>query len=745
VADDPLPESETTNDGAEVEDDSDRLQAVHQRAMERFDSVAVPQQEMRAQSLEARRFVTIPGAMWEGAWGEQFENSPRPEVDKITKSLEKIETDYKENRIVVDFVPATSSADEMTAETLDGMYRADSYHYKAMQARDNAFQEAIRGGFGAWRLTTDYADPYDPESDAQRVNPGMTIVDADQSVYFDIGSKLYDKSDAKWAFVVVAEARAEADRKWGDDIAPWPLNQWKYQWDWYTPDVVRIAEYYEVEDASDRLFIFSNKLTGEEQRYFATEIEPKAVTDLIAQGWEKRERKVKRERVHKYIMNGTCVLKDCGFIAGDCIPIVPVYGRRDYVDNMERWRGHVAKKMDRQRIYNSAIANVVETNSLAPFQVPIVAPEQMTPEIADQWARANIDRAPFRYLLPLIDKDGNMVRPGPDQAIQPPQVQPGTAALIQVMSADLADDDDNADQVRANTSVDAMDLAAARVDSKSSIYLDNMRQSVQREGEIYQGMGRDVYFEPGRQVGTLTDDEQDGTATLLEPHTDDQGVYRIRNDLSRGRYKVVATVQEATSTKRQRTVRDSLNLAKVAGELGDTELGQAQLLNAALNMDGMSPGMIKWMRMKAVAAGIEQPTPEEKQQMDQAAQQQQQPNPAELLAQAQVQELGSKAALNQAKAVQTVADAHLKTAQAEAVGGPEAVPDTPTGLDHATNIVDMREKLASAELKTAQAEHLRHGMDHQRIKTGAELAQAEHDREMDRRAADREDRNTNAA
>lgn len=754
MSDAPMPESEI-EEGGDADDDSarddDRLVEVWNRALDRFDEVAMPQIELRAQSLEARRFVTIPGAMWEGAWGEQFENSPRPEVDKITKSLEKIETDYKENRVEVDFVPATDSADEQTAETLDGMYRADAYHFKAMQAYDNAFQEGIRGGFGAWRLTTEYADPTDPDNDHQRVNPGVAIVDADQSVYF-YGGVLYDKSDAQAAFIITRDLMSIAKAKWGDEnLAPWPSNQWRWQWDWYTPDVACIAEYYEVEDCSDRLIVLTNELTDEERRFFATEIEPSSVSDMLAQGWKKRERKVSRNRIRKYILNGTRVLKDCGYIAGDCIPIVPYYGRRDFVDNMERWRGHVGKKMDRQRIYNSAIANIVETNSLAPYEVPIFAPEQMTPDLLIEWARGNIDRKPLRLALPLRNDDGTIAQAGPTGSVSAPQVQPGTAALVQITAGDLQDDDDTADQVKANTPVAAMDLAAARVDAKSAIYIDYFRQSMQRCAEIYQGMAREVNFEEGRKVQTQTADEQDGTAVLMEPHTDDNGVFTIRNDLSRGKYKVVATVQEATTTKRQRAVRESLNLAEVAGKLGDQELGQAQLLNAMLNIDGISPGMTKWLRMRAVQAGLEEPTAEEKQQMEQAAQQQQQPSVADQALMAQIKKLLADAGLSEAKTqesqattVQKMADAHLKTAQADVVGGPDKAPEVPTGLSAANDIVDIHAKAAGADLKLAQAAHLRDQMGHQRIRTGAELTQAEHDREMDRRAADRDDRASNA-
>jgi hypothetical protein len=77
---------------------------------------------------------------------------------------------------------------------------------------------------------------------------------------------------------------------------------------------------------------------------------------------------------------------------------------------------------------------------------------------------------------------------GPIGKIEPPQLGPVTAALLQIANTDLTEDMDDPDQVKANTSEEAMNVAATRVDAKSGIYLDNMRQSVQREGEIYLSM-----------------------------------------------------------------------------------------------------------------------------------------------------------------------------------------------------------------------------------------------------------------
>ena len=55
IEDEPMPESETSSKKASKK----ALEAVHKRALKRFDSVALPQMEMRRISLEDRRFVTL--------------------------------------------------------------------------------------------------------------------------------------------------------------------------------------------------------------------------------------------------------------------------------------------------------------------------------------------------------------------------------------------------------------------------------------------------------------------------------------------------------------------------------------------------------------------------------------------------------------------------------------------------------------------------------------------------------------
>ncbi len=656
-----------------------RLAKVFERAMRRFDATAMPQMEIRAEALTARRFISIPGAMWEGPWGEQFENSIKVEIDKISRKIEKIETDYRENRIVPDFRPAGGESDQDTADTLDGIWRADNDHFKAQQARDNAFSEALAGGFGAYRLTNELADPYDKDSDAQRINPGLIIVDADQRVFFDGNAKSYDKSDAGFGFVLTAVTKDAFGEEYGEDKATdWPDRKLRWSFDWFRPDVVIVCEYYEKVDKAENLLILTHPLLDDEERCWASEITDEDLAERQAQGWQVKTSRRKRCRIMKYTMNGAQVLIDHGPIAGDCIPVVPVYYRRWYVDNQERFRGIVSKNMDAQRIYNAKVSKLSETDSLAPNEVPIVTPQQIAGH-ETAWAEANILRAPYRLLNPLIDEvTGQIISTGPVGNVNPPQLAPVTALLLQIASADLTEDDQDVDEVKANTSAEAMDIAATRIDAKSGIVLDNMRQSVQREGEIYLGQARECYFEPGREVETMDEDGGDGSAILYESFTDKRGVNRIRNDIARGKYKVVCSVTEATATRRDKTVKSCLNTATVAQSAGDTELATVATLTAVMNQDGEGmTAMQKYARRRLVTMGVEDPTEEEAQAMKDA-EEGQQPDATQLALQAQAKDFEASAALkveltkkavadtqlSDSKSVQTLADAQLKATQA---------------------------------------------------------------------------------
>lgn len=645
---------------------------VLERALLQFNTITSASLEERGLALEDRRFLSISGAQWEGDWGAQFENGIRVQINKTQRGHDKIINDYRANRFTVNFRPVDNGAGDDTSELLNGLLYADIYRSKGQQAFDNAFGEGSAGGMGAWRLCNEYEDEYDPDNDHQRIGI-YQIVDADQRVFFDLDSKLYDKSDARYAYVMHSMTPEAFKEEHGDDrLTTWPENRARPNWfDWYRPTIVYVAEYYEVEERNEELRIYSRKATGEEFKYWASEVTDEMAADLRNRGFEVRKtRKVKRKRVHKWLLSGAEVLEDCGYIAGSCIPIIPFYGKRVFIDNIERFKGHVRDAKDPARVYNSQISKLVETASLAPREVPIFAPEQME-GLSTHWERMNIDRHPYALAHPLTDpQTGSIVQTGPIGQISPPQLPPVLAALIQQTGNDIAEitnGDDGSMEIKSNVSAEAMDIASSRVDAKSFIYMDNFKQSMQRFGEVYYAMAKEVYVEEGREVQTMDEDGETETATLHELYTDpNTGVHGKRYDLSVGKFNVIADVTEATATRRDKTVRTMLALAQAATSVQSMEIGQAALLTAVKNMDGEGiDGFQQFAHKLAVQLGLDEPTPEEQQQ---AQNQQQQPDPQAQALIAQAQALQAQAGkleadtkLSNAKVVQTLADAQ-KTA-----------------------------------------------------------------------------------
>src|SRR5512137_501598 len=132
----------------------ERLAEVHDEAIRGFEKVQTALRDERLQCLQDRRFYSIGGAQWEGPLGVQFENKPRLETNKIHNSVIRIFNEYRNNRIDISFIPKDGSEADDLAETCASLYRADEQDSCAQEAYDNAFEEAVGGGFGAWRLRT---------------------------------------------------------------------------------------------------------------------------------------------------------------------------------------------------------------------------------------------------------------------------------------------------------------------------------------------------------------------------------------------------------------------------------------------------------------------------------------------------------------------------------------------------------------------------------------------------------------
>ena len=635
-----------------------RLAKVHYEAVKSFDQVESALRDERMNALADRRFYSIAGAQWEGNFLEQFANRPRLEVNKVHKGVMRIINEYRNNRISVEFIPKDGSNGDDLADTCNGLYRADEEDSCAEEAMDNAFEEAVGGGFGAWRLKTEYEDEYgeDEENEHQRIR-FEPIFDADSTVYFDLNARKADKSDAMFCFVLTPMTPEAYESEYGDDPASWDKSVHMVEFDWCTPDVVYVAEYYKVESKKETIHIYRGPDGKSEERYTDEELEDED-TQLVIQATgliKINEKKIKRRKVRKYILSGNRVLEDQGYIAGCHIPIIPVYGKRWFVDNRERFMGHVRLSKDAQRLKNMQLSRLAEISAMSPIRTPIMTPEQVAGH-ENRWAEMNLKNYPYMLLNPMTNADGSEMPSGPLGYTEPPNIPEALAALLQVTEQDMQDllgQNEAAEEMQSNISGKAIELIQTRLDQNNFIYMSNMAKAVKRCGEIWLGMARDIYVEEGRRMKTVSMNGETGTIEVAQPTIDPETTQTVlANDMTRAKFDTVVTVGPSSASKRAATVRSLVGMLQFAT---DPETQTVLTSMAMMNMEGEGlKDTREFFRKRLVKMGAVEPTEEEMQAM-QAELQAEKPDANEELLLAEAERSRSSAMLNAAKVQETAA------------------------------------------------------------------------------------------
>lgn len=681
-----------------------QLANLHAEALTEFDNIQSALRDERLQCLQDRRFYSLAGSQWEGPLADVYENKPKFEVNKIHLAVIRIINEYRNNRITVDFVSKDGESRDKLADTLDGLYRADEQDSVADEAYDNAFEESVGGGIGAWRLRTVYEDDEDPEDDRQRIRI-EPIFDADSSVFFDLEAKRQDKSDAKRCFVITAMTREAYKDAWGDDPSSWPKVIHQYEFDWCTPDVVYVAEYYRVEEKSETVRIYRT-IAGDEERYTQADFDNDENLENTLQAIgsvEVRRKKIKTKRVHKYIMSGGRILEDAGYIAGKCIPIIVVYGKRWFVDNVERCMGHVRLAKDAQRLKNMQLSKLGEISALSSVEKPILTPEQVAGHQV-MWSEDNLKDYPYLLINPVTDQNGNQSISGPVAYTRAPNVPPAMAALLQVTEQDMQEilgSAQQADKMVSNISGKAVEMIQQRLDMQTFIYMSNFSKGMKRCGEVWLSMAKDIYTEERRKMKAIAAGDEVQSVELMKPVLDEEtGAVILENDISNATFDVNVEVGPSSSSKRSSTVRALTGMMAISD---DPETKQVLQAMAMLNMEGEGISDVRdFFRKKLVRMGVVEPTEKEAEELMAIMQGQNQPDPNAIFLQASAEEAIAKAEKARAETVLTIAKAQeTKAKTLETLANVEG---GNTGSTEVTNIPAKPDEKTMLEIEALRLE-----------------------------------------
>ena len=610
----------------------DKLQTI----LTQFDQDWCASEEARTEATNDLYFSRV--SQWDD-WLSNFTTLQyRGQFDVVRPVVRKLTAEMRQNPIEVLYKPK-DGANPDSADVLMGMYRTDMRHNSAKIAVNIGVREQIEAGVGAWRLVTEHEDQ-DPTSNNQVIRR-VPIHEACSHVIWDSNAKQLDKSDAKHVTVINALSQSgwvEYAKEYGFDAENIPDFQnpnraWSFPW--ISNDVVYVGEYYEVEEKKETVFIYQDYMGGEPVSYFKRDIAD-VIDELADSGMVKvGERKVTRRRVYKSIITSSAILKSRELIAGEHIPIVPVYGEWGFVGDKEVYEGVVRLTKDGQRLRNMIMSFNADIVARTPKKKPIFWSEQIA---GFEHMYGGTDDYPY-YLMNRTDENDGDLPVQPLAYMDNPEVPQANAYMLEAATnavKEVATLGVNSSAANGNVAFDTVNQLNMRADLETYVFQDNLATAMRRDGEIYAAMVNDIYDVPRNIMMTLEDGGEKEVQILSETVDYQTGRVVVLNDI-RGRYETYTDIGPSfQSMKDQNRSEIQELLAKVPVEAPEWKM---LLLQYFTLLDGKGVEMMReYANKQLVLMGLKKPeTPEEEQALQEAQQQQQsQQDPNMMLAQAQM-------------------------------------------------------------------------------------------------------------
>ena len=492
-------------------------------------------------------------------WPVELQNSRNLEsrpvivVNKVDNYCRQVANQQRQQRPRIKVHATNTHEDMVDAQTISGIIRHIEVNSNADHAYDNAFEYAVRMGWGYMRVRTDYIseDSFDQEIYIDAIDNPFTV-------YFDPNSVLPDGSDADRCLITTMMRKDEFRKLYPDaedgGTSFTQRGTGDSQSEWITKEDIRLAEYYYTVKEKAKLYLLSDGTStfADDKDFF---------TRLANYGIEVVDTRESYKKTIKYCkLTAVEVLEERDW-AGKYIPIVPVYGRHIVIGDKRKKFGMIRYAKDPQRMYNFWQTSITEGVALAPKAKWLLAEGQDEGHEND-WTNANIKSFPLlRYKQ--TDIDG---RPAPPPTrLQPEPPQAGIMAAAMGVDNDIKaimGVFDPAQLGQGNISGKALNGQQQQVDLTNFDYYDNLTRSISHVGKICLDLIPKIY-DTERVMRIIGDD---GKPELLTINQRDS-VGRVLNDISVGQYDVVMETGPGYNSKRQEAVDNMLPLLSAAPSL----------------------------------------------------------------------------------------------------------------------------------------------------------------------------------
>lgn len=549
---------ESVGDESATESQSSESDAeILARAKRNFKIGIEAETEIRKEALEDYKFRS--GEQWPEEIKKQRDQDKRPclTINRLPTYVNQVVNDIRQNRPSINVDATGNGAQVETAEVFEGIIRHIEYISSADIAYDTAVEGQVTGGFGYWRVVTEYES-----ENSFNLEPRIKRIRNPFSVVLDPSYSEPDGSDSNWGHIFDDLSRDEFKAQFPNcnlsQMADWsaPGNNSE---GWVSKDGCRISEYFEKTWKQTKLYLLTNGDSILEEDLDQVQDPNLFATDDKGQ---RIKRDTSKPVVTWYKINGLEIL-DRRDWPGKWIPIIPVLGTEMIIEGERKLEGIVRHARDPQRMYNFWVSAETETIALAP-KAPWIGMAGQFEGHEEKWETANTRNHAFLE----YNETTSAGKPAP-----PPQRNVFEAPVQAITNARMS----SAEDIKAVTGIfdaslgnrsnevsgRAIQRRNAQAQTSNFHFSDNVKRSIRHTGRILVDIIPKVY-DTARAVRII--DEEDQKEIVWVNRIFQEGGQDKIHKLDAGTYDVVCDEGPNYQTKRQEAVSAMLDLTRAVPE-----------------------------------------------------------------------------------------------------------------------------------------------------------------------------------
>jgi len=482
-------------------------------------------------------------------------------VDKLNQYVRQVVNDARQNRPAVKIRPIDDEGDIEIAQAFQGVIRHIFERSNGDIAVDNATECAVVGGYGYYRVTTEYAheNTFNQEICVEKIGNPLAVM---------LGLPGEDPLKASFAFIVDEMPKKQFKAKYPNaKYTDFDTDATKYSDGWTNGENLRYCEYFYCEEVPTTMHLLDDGTTIDDEGYQEAVAQGLPVPAIVD------TREIPQKRIKWCRLSGAEILEENDWL-GKYIPIVRVVGNEYNIEGKVIYSGLIRAAKDPQRLYNYSRSAFAERVALTP-KAPWLLSEGQVEGREEEWQKSNVEPAVLVYKA----EDLNGHPTPPPQRVSSMDIPEGFArdmtlsehdiqAAMGMYSASIG-------QAGNERSGKAIMARQREGDTATFHYQDNAARGIRDLGFILVDLIPKVYDSP--RVIRILGEDGEASQAKIDPNQP-KAVVRMGSmaiyNLNVGTYDVSVDAGPSFNTKRveqseamMEMTRNSPEIMQIAGDL----------------------------------------------------------------------------------------------------------------------------------------------------------------------------------